>query len=79
MTSTQRTLFWVQTLVLSGATVFAWVNWTRLYLKICVTCTLAGEASPWTAPCFFGAIAFTLALVLHIALFVHTKKATATS
>ncbi|MFA5232527.1 MAG: hypothetical protein WC410_02580 [Candidatus Paceibacterota bacterium] len=68
-----------QFVVLLIGTVFAWFNFAQEYLswvasKDCTTCCSANIANPFSTPCFYGAIFFTIAFVLSIILVKKSKS-----
>jgi hypothetical protein len=58
----KRKLLFVQVVILAGGTVFAWFSWIREYLAYCQPC--GNGTSPFVSPCFYGAIGFTITLIL---------------
>lgn len=67
-------------IILLAGTVFAWYNFSQEYIswansKTCSVGCSAGLENPFLSPCFFGAIVFTVALVLsYISLLVFSKR-----
>jgi hypothetical protein len=63
------TLLLVQLIVLAAGTIFAWGNFIREFVawRRKTTCAdgCAPGVNPFLTPCFYGAIFFTIALVLH--------------
>lgn len=58
-----------QFIVLLAGTLFAWFNFATELMdwmekRACSTGCAAGLVNPFTAPCFYGAIFFTIAFVL---------------
>jgi len=69
-----RKLLLAEFMVLLGGTVFAWynfalefINWTNG--KVCTTGCSVDLTNPFLSKCFFGAVFFTIALVLNIIIF----------
>lgn len=66
-----KKLILTQFIVLIIGTLFAWTNFTNELIKwinrqsCTLGCTL-GSANPFLTPCFYGAIFFTISLVLSI-------------
>jgi hypothetical protein len=63
----------IQFAVLLIGTAFAWFNFAEelinwLPKRVCTTGCAAGLANPFLTPCFYGAIFFTVALILSIIL-----------
>jgi len=68
-----------QFIVLLGGTLFAWFNfatelidWTAK--RVCTTGCTAGLVNPFMAPCFYGAIFFTIAFVLSAIILKKSQK-----
>jgi hypothetical protein len=64
-----RKIIIAQFIVLLIGTVFAWLNFLNelmnwLAKSTCATGCAAVQANPFLAPCFYGAIFFTIALIL---------------
>lgn len=64
-----RKLLLAEFVVLLGGTIFAWynfalefVNWTNG--KVCTTGCSVDLTNPFLSKCFFGAVFFTIALIL---------------
>jgi len=58
-----------QFIILLAGTIFAWgnfiyelINW--LNKRSCITGCVVGLVNPFLTPCFYGAIFFTIALIL---------------
>lgn len=68
------TIAWIQFGVLLGGTLFAWYNFAREFLawrkgKKCPPGTCPVEAvNPFLSPCFGGAVFFTIAFILNLAM-----------
>jgi hypothetical protein len=65
-----NTLITAQLVVLIAGTLFAWGNFIKEFIawrnkKVCVEGCAPG-VNPLKTPCFYGAVVFTIALVLHI-------------
>lgn len=68
-----------QFVVLLAGTIFAWGNFIyelSSWLKIgtCQTGCAVGATNPFLTPCFFGALFFTLALVISIVSLANFRK-----
>ena len=68
-----KKLFYLQSIILSAGTIFAWGNFTvemarflRSRGEPLLGCSGAVVANPFYTPCFFGAIFFTLALAVSL-------------
>lgn len=68
-----------QFIILLAGTLFAWtnfilelINW--LNKRSCTTACVVGLKNPFLTPCFFGAVFFTLAFILSIALLKKSSK-----
>ncbi len=68
-----KKIFWVQFIILLAGALFAWGNFgielnDWLNKRACTTGCAAGLINPFLTPCFFGAIFFLLAFLLHAAI-----------
>jgi hypothetical protein len=68
-----------QFIVLLGGTLFAWFNFTTELIdwmekRACTTGCVVGLVNPFTTPCFYGAIFFTIAFVLNIIILKKIQK-----
>jgi len=68
-----------QFIVLLGGTLFAWFNFTTELIdwmekRACTTGCVVGLVNPFTTPCFYGAIFFTIAFVLSIIILKKSQK-----
>ena len=64
-----RKLLLAEFMVLLGGTVFAWYNFALEFInwingKICTTGCSVDLTNPFLSKCFFGAVFFTIALIL---------------
>ncbi len=58
----KKKLMILELVVIIGGTIFAWTNVIKEFLNYCKPCGTG--TNPFTAPCFYGAIGFTVVLVL---------------
>ncbi len=61
-----NTLVLLEFLVLLVGTIYAWYNWVLVLLGRCKTCSVSVHDSPFTSKCFWGALFFTVALLINI-------------
>jgi hypothetical protein len=69
----------IQFIVLLLGTVFAWFNFTKelidwLAKRACTTGCAAGLVNLFLTPCFYGAIFFTIALILSVIILKKSQK-----
>lgn len=57
---------WVEFAVLLAGTAYAWYNWYLVLVNKCSTCSISVHENPFTSKCFWGALFFTLALLVNI-------------
>lgn len=74
-----RKIIWMQFIVLLCGTLFAWFNFAQelvdwLAQRACAAGCAAGSANPFFAPCFYGAIFFTIAFILSAVLLRKNKN-----
>lgn len=67
-----------QFVVLLVGTIFAWYNFVKEYAAwannyACVSGCASGLTNPFLAPCFYGAVFFTIAIALNIFLLLSKK------
>jgi hypothetical protein len=80
-----RKIIITQFVVLLVGTVFAWVNFAReliswLNNRACdLGCPVAPLTNPFLTPCFYGALFFTIALALSLALLSKKLSPTTTN
>ncbi len=68
-----------QFIVLLGGTLFAWFNFATELIdwmakRACTTGCAVGLVNPFMAPCFYGAIFFTIAFVLNVMIIRKSPK-----
>ncbi len=56
---------WFEFIVLLLGTIYAWYNWYKVLIGQCETCSMSVHDKPFTSKCFWGALFFTLALVIN--------------
>lgn len=61
-----ETTLWVEFVVLLAGTIYAWYNWYLVLVKKCDTCSISVHDNPFTSKCFWGALFFTIALVVNV-------------
>jgi hypothetical protein len=64
-----ETLIKVEFIVLLAGTIYAWYNWYLVLVGKCKTCSVLVHDNPFTSKCFWGAVFFTLALVVNVLMF----------
>jgi hypothetical protein len=74
-----RKLIIAEFIVLLAGTIFAWSNFaielvSYLNNQACATGCTAGVVNPIYTPCFYGAITFTIAFALSVAVLVVSRK-----
>ncbi|MBP9752086.1 MAG: hypothetical protein KBD19_04505 [Candidatus Moranbacteria bacterium] len=62
------TVLWIECVVLILGTAYAWYNWYLVLRGRCGISCIPGVAqeNPYTSKCFWGALFFTLALLVNI-------------
>jgi hypothetical protein len=60
-------IIYAQLVVLLAGTGYAWYQFAQVVQNQCDTCSVGLHKSPFKSKCFVGAVFFTTALVLHIA------------
>jgi hypothetical protein len=69
----KKKLMVIELIVVTGGTIFAWANVIKEFLDYCEPC--GHGTNPVTTPCFYGAIGFTVVLILSaIILYLEYKE-----
>lgn len=63
---------YVQGLILAGGTIFAWYQWVNEYFFGCTSCSTVPKQ--FFSKCFIGALFFTAAFVLNVAMIYRAQK-----
>lgn len=74
-----KKLTFLQFVILLSGTIFAWYNWAQDYIswtqsKVCSTGCSATLVNPFTIPCFYGAIVFTIAFLISLIMVIKVLK-----